>query len=333
MKKIFRNTLLALLSFASCATFATSQTDLQFDAKAIEQFVAEMVKEHGFDTAELNNVLNQAERKQNILDAISRPAEGKPWHEYRPIFMTESRIREGVKFWHDNRAILEAAEKKYGVPSTIITAIIGVETRYGRFRGSYRVIDALSTLAFAYPKRATFFRGQLKEFLIMTREEKMDPLKPLGSYAGAMGQPQFIPSSFRSYAVDFDGDGRRDLWENMDDIIGSVANYFSRHKWQTGEAIATRAIVSGTVPESLLVNGYKPSFKAGILKEHKIKGTTQIPAEQEVALIALEQKKGHEYWIGFHNFYVITRYNHSPLYAMAVNQLSEAIRSGVQPRQ
>ncbi|MDH3354016.1 MAG: lytic murein transglycosylase B [Chromatiales bacterium] len=324
--KIFFRFIITLLLTVPLAAVAASTSS--FEAEPVDLFIKEMVKEHHFDAGKLRNVLNQAEKKQTILDAISRPAEGKLWHEYRPIFMTESRIREGIKFWKKNKTILAAAEKKYGVPATIITAIIGVETRYGRFRGSYRVIDALSTLAFAYPKRAKFFRGQLKEFLIMAREEKMDPLMPLGSYAGAMGQPQFIPSSFRSYAVDFDGDGRRDLWDNMDDIIGSVANYFSRHKWHAGEPVITRAKVGSSVPESLLKNGYKPSFKAAILSDYKIKSSDNIPDDREVALIALEQKQGHEYWIGFHNFYVITRYNHSPLYAMAVYQLSEAIRSG-----
>jgi len=330
MNLFSRFILFLLLSLPLSVVSAATQKGATFEPKQIDQFVSEMVKEHGFNANELKKILNQAEKKQTILDAISRPAESKPWHEYRPIFMTESRIREGVKFWKRNRAILDAAEKKYGVPTTIITAIIGVETRYGRFRGSYRVIDALSTLSFAYPKRAKFFRGQLKEFLIMAREEKMDPLKPLGSYAGAMGQPQFIPSSFRHYAIDFDGDGKRDLWENMDDIIGSVANYFSRHHWRSGEAIITRAKVNGSIPESLLKGGYKPSFKASELKNYKIGGADNIPANIDVALVALEQKHGHEYWIGFHNFYVITRYNHSPLYAMAVYQLSEAIRSGIE---
>ena len=329
MKPLSRCILILLLLTPLSTVTAAAQKSPPFEQRQIDQFVNEMVKEHGFDRSELQRVMNQAERKQTILDAISRPAEGKPWYEYRPIFITESRIREGIKFFKKNRAILAAAEKKYGVPATIITAIIGVETRYGRFRGSYRVIDSLSTLAFAYPKRAKFFRGQLKEFLIMAREEKIDPLEPLGSYAGAMGQPQFIPSSFRSYAIDFDGDGRRDLWENMDDIIGSVANYFSRHHWRAGEAIAIRATVKGKVPDALLKNGYKPSFKAASLKSHNIQGGDNIRPEQQVALIKLRQKRGHEYWIGLHNFYVITRYNHSPLYAMAVYQLSEAIRSGV----
>lgn len=328
MKPFSRLILILLLASPLAIATAATQKSSPFEQKQLDQFVNEMVKDHSFDRVELNNILSQAEKKQTILDAISRPAEGKPWHEYRPIFMTESRIREGVKFLKNNSTILAAAEKKFGVPASIITAIIGVETRYGRFRGSYRVIDSLSTLAFAYPKRAKFFRGQLKEFLIMAREEKMDPLKPLGSYAGAMGQPQFIPSSFRSYAIDFDGDGRRDLWENMDDIIGSVANYFSRHHWRAGEAITTRATVEGQVPKALLKNGYKPSFKAASLKAHNIKGADNIAPEQQVALIALKQKRGNEYWIGLHNFYVITRYNHSPLYAMAVYQLSEAIRSG-----
>ncbi len=327
MTQFFPPVLISLLlsGFSGLATAAISDTS--FEQKQIDQFVAEMVKDHNFDATKLKTILAHAERKQSIIDAMNRPAEGKPWHQYRPIFMTESRIREGINFLSKNREILAAAEKKFGVPATIITAVIGVETRYGHFRGRYRVIDALSTLTFAYPKRAKFFRSQLKHFLLMAREENMDPLKPLGSYAGAMGQPQFIPSSFRNYAIDFDGDGKRDLWESMDDIIGSVANYFSHHHWRKGETITSRATVNGKVAESLLKNGYKPSFKAEVLKRHKIEGEHDIPADQDVALISLKQKQGFEYWIGFHNFYVITRYNHSPLYAMAVYQLSEAIRS------
>ncbi len=297
------------------------------EQQEVQAFIDEMVSDHGFSRAELERVLGEAEHKQAIIDAITRPAEAKPWRDYRPIFLTESRIRQGVEFWNQNRPLLERAEKEYGVPAEIIVAIIGVETRYGRHQGTYRVVDSLATLGFGYPKRAKFFLGQLKEFLIMAREEKRDPLEFMGSYAGAMGKPQFIASSFRAYAVDFDGDGHRDLWENNADVIGSVANYFHRHRWQPGQPIATRASLKGQGAEALLDKGYKPSTTVGALDRLGVSYQGELDKRLEAALIKLEAVKGDEYWVALHNFYVITRYNHSPLYAMAAYQLSEAIRS------
>ncbi len=293
----------------------------------VNDFINEMVSDHKFDKDELNTLFSKVRHQQKILDAITRPAEGKDWYEYRPIFMTQNRIKGGVKFMNEHAELLKRAYDEYGVPPQIITAIIGVETFYGKHRGNYRVIDALSTLGFAYPPRANFFRKQLKEFLIMSREEKMDPLQFKGSYAGAMGQPQFIPSSFRAYAIDFDHDGKRDLWDNPADIIGSVANYFARHKWQKDQPVAYRATVRGKRYQPLADAGYKPSFKGGELQKNGVSSTKPIEADRNVALLEFKLKDGYEYWVGFDNFYVITRYNHSPLYAMAAFQLSEAIRS------
>lgn len=212
----------------------------------VDEFIAEMTRDYGFASEQLRDLFKQAERKQAILDAISRPAERvKPWKEYRPIFLTDSRVAQGVDFWRENEAALSRAEAEYGVPAEIIVAIIGVETFYGRNTGSHRVIDALSTLGFDYPPRQPFFRQQLKEFLLLTREEQVDPLTLKGSYAGAMGLPQFMPSSFRAYAVDFDGDGHIDIWNNPTDAIGSAASYFKQHGWAAGEPVVARAKVSG----------------------------------------------------------------------------------------
>jgi len=295
---------------------------------AVKAFIAQMVEKHRFTEKELQDLFKQVEHKQNIIDAISRPAESKPWYQYRPIFVTEKRIHDGVAFWQENAKQLAHAEETYGVPAQIIVAIVGVETFYGRNKGGYRVIDALSTLGFDYPPRADFFRDQLEQFLLMAREEKRDPLTFLGSYAGAMGMPQFIPSSFRNFAVDFDEDGQRDLWENPADIIGSVANYFSRHNWQPGGAVASRASIKGEAPQDLLDKGLEPSIPVATLKSKGITIQAAFPDDANAALIALESDLDeHEYWVTLNNFYVITRYNHSPVYAMAVYQLSEAIRT------
>ena len=319
-----RKSLPLLLALFAPALFAENVFDKFSDSHTL---IDEMVQEHQFDKAELTTLFRQVEFKPKIIETITRPAESKPWHQYRPIFLTEKRIRGGVKFWDENAERLARAEKEYGVPPHIIVAIIGVETFYGRHKGTYKVIEALSTLGFGYPKRSKFFRGQIKEFLLMAREEKRDPLEFLGSYAGAMGMPQFIPSSFRHYAVDFDKDGRRDLWDNRTDIIGSVANYFHQHKWQSGEPVTTRAEIKGKAGERLASKEVKPSIALKALKAAGV-STQMSLTEQQTTLLALQSSETEkEYWVALHNFYVITRYNRSPLYAMAVHQLSEAIRS------
>lgn len=301
----------------------------------VQIFIDEMVKHHGFQREHLVMLFDQAKKRDDILEAIARPAEKtKPWYEYRQIFLTPERIDGGVEFWKDNAAILQRAASHFDIDAAIIVAIIGVETRYGRNTGSYRVIDALTTLAFAYPPRSKFFRSELEQFLILTREEDVDVSGVKGSYAGAMGYGQFIPSSYRNYAVDFSGDGKRNLWNDLDDIIGSVANYFHRHGWAPGQPVAARITAGSPLEHFKLSDDLTP--RTTTVGDYAAKGVTtntKLPAKMPVALLELEQADGPEYWLTGNNFYVITRYNRSPLYAMAVYQLSEAIRDAYQKDQ
>ncbi|UXY53798.1 MULTISPECIES: lytic murein transglycosylase B [Pseudomonas] len=292
----------------------------------VAEFVAEMTRDYGFAGEQLVSLFREVERKQAILDAISRPAERvKPWKEYRPIFITDARIQKGVAFWNQHADALARAEKEYGVPAQVIVAIIGVETFYGGNTGSYRVIDALSTLGFDYPPRAEFFRKQLKEFLLLAREEQVDPLTLKGSYAGAMGLPQFMPSSFRAYAVDFDGDGHIDIWTNPVDAIGSVASYFKRHGWVAGEPVVSRAQVRGENAEQGLTEGLDPVKNVGELRALGWASGDALRDDLAVTAFRLDGADGMEYWMGLPNFYVITRYNRSVMYSMAVHQLSESL--------
>ncbi|MGL4318092.1 MAG: lytic murein transglycosylase B [Pseudomonas sp.] len=299
----------------------------------VAEFVAEMTRDYGFAGEQLAALFNQVERKQAILDAISRPAERvKPWKEYRPIFITEARISKGVTFWNQHAEALARAEKEYGVPAQVIVAIIGVETFYGGNTGSWRVLDALSTLCFDYPPRAEFFCQQLREFLILSREQQVDPLSLKGSYAGAMGLPQFMPGSFRAYAVDFDGDGHIDIWNNPVDAIGSVASYFKRHGWATGEPVVSRAQVKGEQADSGLTVGLDPVKNVGQLRALGWSSADVLRDDVPVTAFRFEGAEGAEYWMGLPNFFVITRYNRSAMYAMAVYQLSGelAAKRGVQ---
>ncbi|WP_411860632.1 lytic murein transglycosylase B [Pseudomonas sp. JM0905a] len=292
----------------------------------VAEFVAEMTRDYGFAGEQLVDLFREVERKQSILDAISRPAERvKPWKEYRPIFITPARIQKGVTFWNQHADALARAEKEYGVPAQVIVAIIGVETFYGGNTGNFRVIDALSTLGFDYPPRADFFRKQLKEFLLLAREEQVDPLLLKGSYAGAMGLPQFMPSSFRAYAVDFDGDGHIDIWNNPVDAIGSVASYFKRHGWVHGAPVVSRAQVRGERIDEGLTQGLDPVKNVGDLRTLGWASGDALRDDVPVTAFRLEGDEGAEYWMGLPNFYVITRYNRSAMYAMAVHQLSELL--------
>ncbi|WP_437422506.1 lytic murein transglycosylase B [Stutzerimonas chloritidismutans] len=294
-----------------------------YEGEKVAEFVDEMTRDYGFASEQLADLLAQAERKQGILDAISRPAERvKPWKEYRPIFLTEARVAQGVDFWRENEAALTRAEAEYGVPAEIVVAIIGVETFYGRNTGGHRVIDALATLGFDYPPRQPFFRQQLKEFLLLAREEQVDPLTLTGSYAGAMGLPQFMPSSFRAYAVDFDADGHIDIWKNPVDAIGSAANYFKQHGWLPDAPVVARARPEGDRHAEGLTEGLEPVLTAAQLRELGWQTDVQIPDETLVTAFRLDGAEGDEYWIGLPNFYVITRYNRSIMYAMAVHQLA-----------
>ncbi len=295
------------------------------ETDAINAFIRKMVEAHQFDESELHALFDSVEIKNDILKRISSPSEGLPWYKYRKIFMTDARINAGVQFWRDNEQALAAAEKQYGVPAQIIIAIIGVETLYGKNTGNHRVIDALSTLAFAYPPRSKFFTGELEQYLLLCREENINPADPLGSYAGAMGMPQFMPSSFRNFAADFDNDNHRDIWHSKGDVIASIANYFAKHHWQAGQAIAFPATAKGKKYKSALNKDLKPDLTLAKLKSLQIKTSRPLPVNNKVKLLAFEQEQGEELWVALDNFYVITRYNHSPLYAMAVYQLSQAI--------
>ncbi|WNO11768.1 lytic murein transglycosylase B [Teredinibacter sp. KSP-S5-2] len=293
-----------------------------------EPFVESMVKEHGFQADFVRSVLAKAEKKQSILDAISRPAEKtKEWKDYRKIFLDNQRINQGVKFWKENAQAIDKAAQEYGVSPEIIVSIIGVETRYGRLAGRYRVVDALSTLAFDYPKRSAFFTKELKNFFILIKEQELDPTSLYGSYAGAMGYGQFMPSSFLAYAVDFDGDNKKDIWQNPTDAIGSVANYFKRHGWQPEGPVATRVRVTDNYDQKLVNQGGRPSLT---IVEAKSLGFTPVVKGLDTSLAVMPLRyqgvHGTEFWLGFDNFYVITRYNRSRLYAMAVWQLAEEIK-------
>ncbi len=279
----------------------------------------------GVDVAWARDLLAGAERQQSILDAIARPAEKtKPWYDYRDIFMTDRRTREGVVFWDTHATVLEEISQRTGVPSAVIVAIIGVETFYGRITGSYRVIDALSTLAFDYPRRSPFFTQELEQFLILAWESGKDPLALKGSYAGAMGYGQFMPSSYRAYARSFEPGGVPDIWDNPADAISSVGHYLNAHGWQSGERVLLDA-VANQPPDSLFEAGLKPSQSIGALAQAGLSTEADADPQTQVTPIRLETTEGQRYWLGLQNFYVITRYNHSAMYAMAVWELSQAI--------
>ena len=314
------------LSLVLCAGLATSAAASYDQHPKFEQFAQELEADYGISAETAKQWLAQAEKQQSVLDAIARPAEKRlQWHQYRNIFLTEKRIRGGKKFLQTYAKELAAAEQQYGVPKEIITAIIGVETFYGQRQGSYRVLDSLSTLAFDYPKRPLFWR-ELKAFFSLAETEQLDLSTIKGSYAGAMGYGQFIPTSYLSYAVDGDGDGRRDLWGNPTDAIASVANYFRRHGWRQGEPVIYRTHVSGDQYQQAVNDSLKPKRNAGELKALGVKPTQAIADDKPASLVKLEGDQGTEFWLGEYNYYVITRYNHSRLYAMAVYQLSEALR-------
>lgn len=291
-------------------------------------FVADVAERHGLDPAWVAEALAGATRQDGIIRAISRPAEGKPWHEYRKIFLTDARIAGGRAFLAEHAALLAEVESRYGVPREMVAAIVGVETSYGRITGSYRVLDALATLAFHYPRRAAFFRRELEELLLLSREERLPLGEVQGSYAGAMGLGQFIPSSYRAYAVDHDGDGRRDLWGSEADAIASVANYFAVHRWQPGEPVAVPAVVVEDARE-LQDLPLVPRYPAVQLAEWGYVAPPAVRDQRLATVVELDGEAGTEHWIAFQNFYVITRYNRSPLYAMAVHQLAEALRAAM----
>jgi len=316
----------------SLLLFSATGHALDTDRPDVKGFIDEMVEEHDFERAALESHLRDAVSQERILELISKPAEKQlTWSEYRARFMTAERIELGAKFWRDNAEMLERISAETGVSIEIIVGIIGVETYYGRITGSHRVIDALSTLAFDYPPRSRFFRRELKEYLLLAREEGIEVGEATGSYAGAMGRPQFMPSSFRAYAVDSTGDGKIDIWNNWADVAGSIANYFVRHGWSAGNEVAARASFADGFrgrkpsPKNILT----PSDTVGGLGEKGVLFATEMPGDHKSQLLAYDADKGNEYWVGFENFFVITRYNRSIMYALAVHQLGQEIATVV----
>jgi membrane-bound lytic murein transglycosylase B len=314
---------LALL-LTSCLCLPAAALDIA--RPEVRAFIDEMHNTHGFARDELESLLKQAQTQQSILDAISRPAERViPWHEYRERFLTETRIHQGADFWvaHGERLSTIADARL----ATTVVGVLGVETAFGRITGRYRVIDALATLAFDYPPRSTFFRGELQQFLLLSKEEAVDTQKALGSYAGAMGAPQFISTSYRKYAVDADTDGKRDLWNSWDDVIGSVANYLRRFGWRENEPILAAATLKDHDLAAFDVSQIALNETVKSLRDKGVEFETTLADDAPAMLIVSQGKKDPEYRVGFNNFYVITRYNRSTMYAMAVSDLGQAIQS------
>lgn len=328
---------------AVAASAAKSQAVENYDHRPeAQRFIDDMVERHQFEKNDLQQQFAIIEKKQRIIDAMARPAEKtKTWGQYRDIFIQQRRIDKGITFWQENREVLAEAERTFGVPAEIIVAIIGVETNYGANKGSWRVMDALATLAFDYPeqknkaymeRRQKFFTKELEHFLLLAREQQRDPLSLKGSYAGAMGYGQFMPSSYRRYARDFDGDGFKDIWENKRDAIGSVANYFVEHGWREGEPVVTRVRVASDYDQSVLNLSRSKRKAAGLTVEQlQTKGfapVQSVEGTEHAGVMKLQGAKGAEFWMGLNNFYVITRYNTSIKYALAVHQLSQEIKQG-----
>ncbi len=326
-KRLFAVAALFLVS-VSCARAVDEVVYVDVDRPDVAEFIDEMVQKHEFGRDDLRAVLSKAQTKASIIRKISTPAERTlTWGEYRKIFLTRERIGAGATFWRDNKSMLERISKESGVPVAMIVGIIGVETYYGRITGKDRVIDALATLAFDYPPRSKFFRNELEQFLVLTREENIDATVPMGSYAGAMGRPQFMPSSFRAYAVDATGDGKRDIWNNWADVAGSVANYFVEHGWRSGEAVAAQATLGSDWKQSVPKpkNTLKATETVESLSRKGVLFSTDMPADSKGELLTYEGDDGIEHWVGFHNFFVITRYNRSVMYALAAHQLGQEI--------
>lgn len=293
----------------------------------LQSLIEQLQEQHNFSQEKLYNIFEQAEINQDILDLINKPGESRPWYRYREQFVTAPHARRGSRYWQRNQRALARAQKRFGVDPAVIVAIIGVESQYGRSAGTIRTLDALTTLALKYPRRSQFFLKELKHFLLLTREQSLDPLKVRGSYAGAIGAAQFIPSSYRHYAIDFDDDGQADIMTSNADTIGSVANYIRKHGWKTGEPVAAKATVKGSMYTWLQDLDTLPMLTLRQLVNYGI--TAQNGGEHEdlpAALITLEGKDGPLYHLSFDNFFVITRYNSSNKYAMAVYELSEMIR-------
>jgi membrane-bound lytic murein transglycosylase B len=323
---------LKYLFLAAIVLCANSEPAAAIDVKRpdVKEFIAHMAGTSSFKKRQLRKLLKAAQSQPSIIEAMDRPAEkAKAWFEYRPIFVSERRIREGTDFWIAHRQALDRASVRSGVAPEYLAAILGVETYYGRLTGSYRVLDALATLAFDYPAREKFFRDELEQFLLLTRDAGLDPLSVKGSYAGAMGAPQFMPSNYRRYAVDADADGHIDLWTNWPDVCASVGNYLKEHGWNAGEPVLSEATVDPDKASDMDGRKLALSETVGSLHTKGVSFDSSLPEDAPALLIAADDPDGVHWRVGYNNFYVITRYNHSSLYAMAVYELAAAVKQRI----
>jgi len=291
----------------------------------MEKFIDQMVQAHGFDAKALRKVFAKVQTSQGVTRAIAAPSTSKPWYEFKPLFVDAQRITGGVKYWNDNAELLERARKEFGVPEAIIVSVIGIETRYGKRTGNFRVMDALSTLAFDVPARADYFRRELEQFLLLAREQQWDPLSINGSFAGAMGMPQFMPTSYRRYAIDFNADGHTDLWNDTADIIGSIGSYLHQSGWKEGTPVVVPARVDTADWKPLVDLGLKPTLTLDQWKMRGVDTLSNTQASMLASLFTLDLLGGPEFWFGSENFYAILQYNRSRNYAMAVNDLANEI--------
>ncbi|MBA2651192.1 MAG: lytic murein transglycosylase B [Tatlockia sp.] len=325
MRRLFTACLCLSMLLNSCIALADSSFSQREDVK---NFINKMVKQHGFKKAELISVMNEVQIQPQIIESMDKPFEKKTWDIYKQLFLTSERVQAGIEFWRANSVALEKAEKQFNVPANIIVAIIGVETLYGKHQGNYRVLDALSTLAFNYPKRSPYFTKELSEFLLLCREHQVKPTQYFGSYAGAMGKPQFMPSSYRYYATNYNTNPKIDLMNDDDAVIASVANYFHKHGWKMNQGIAQPAQVIGSGYRTINSANRIASYRVKQLREAGIKPlTAAINVPAKVGLVELQTQTGQEFWMAYPNFYVITRYNSSPQYAMAVYLFSQQLKN------
>lgn len=333
MKSRFLFLGMALLALGGNASVAPSDnlSGRFIGRPEVGAFITEMADRYGFKPDILNTLFEQAVSQPQVIKAMSQPVTGKPkpWPEYEANFLTAQRVSKGVEFWEANKQALARAKEEFGVPEEIIVAIIGVETLYGNNKGNFRTFDALATLAFDYPRRAEFFRSELEQYLLLTRELEVDPLSLSGSFAGAMGIPQFMPGSCRRYAIDYNGDSKIDIWNDPQDAIGSVAYFLSRHGWQPNDAVMVKANVSGEQFLSLMNQGINQLKPVDAWKQVGVSPETYMANDKEAVVFVLDggEIRNTEYWMGFQNFYTITRYNRSTFYATAVYRLSQLIKA------
>lgn len=327
IEMIKKSLCLGLLTFLSGVCFADA---ILLERVDVQNYINEQVKTGKFNRPELEAFFANTEHKQNIITIMDKPSTSRPWYQFKPNAVNAKMINEGGDFWRKNQSALTLASERYNVPAHVIAAIVGIETRYGKNTGTFRVADSLTTLAFDYPRRAELFREELTEFLLLAKEEKQDALTFKGSYAGAMGLPQFMPSSYRKWAVDLDGDGRRDIWTNSYDVAGSVGNYLRRHGWITGGKIVVPVSIDLNSNDALAALEENTQLKYTV-KQLKKKGITPleyVDDGEKAFVFKLETAPGvYEYYLGLNNFYTIWQYNHSRLYVKAVQEIADGIRT------